>query len=128
MGGMQEGYRRPVVSKIMATVPSNCIDSSINNSSAGFKTLMTFHRTGWLVGIVRRAYYKPYKNGLFFIPYIKQPGGPSDHCSLDLSETKAITAQCLWSRLTRCPSVTLQRSTNLATRSVPFASFATTTL
>lgn len=64
--------------------------------------------------------------GNFSSPVLNDQRGPRDHSWP--YKTKAITAQCLWSRLTRYPSVTIQRSTNLATHSVPFASFAATTV
>ena len=64
--------------------------------------------------------------GSFSSPILNDQRGPRDHSWP--YKTKAVTAQCLWSRLTRYPSVTIQRSTNLATHSVPFASFAATTV
>ena len=37
------------------------------------KTLITFHYTGWFIGILIMVYNNPYITGKFFIPYITQP-------------------------------------------------------
>ena len=48
-----------------------CLDLPPQPSSAAFKTLMTFHYTGWLIGILTMAYYDPYITGILLS--IKQP-------------------------------------------------------
>ena len=40
-----------------------CEFLDFNKMSASFKTLLTFHYTGWLIGILTMAYYNPYITG-----------------------------------------------------------------